>query len=128
MEIGKLGEAFVYEYECKKLIGTKYINMIDEKKALDYKNGYDILSYTREGDPLHIEVKCTVGTDHIFYLSNNELKTAKRMKAEGLTYVVYFVQGIMSNSPSITKIEDVSNNNEYVFEEMNWKVSKKSHY
>jgi len=124
IKIGKLGEAYVYEYECKKLIGTKYVNQVDEKKALDPANGYDILSYTREGKPLHIEVKSTAGTEDTFYLSNHELKTAKRMKENGLIYVLYFVKEIMSDSPKLIKIKDITANKDYHFEEMNWKVIK----
>lgn len=128
IEIGKLGEAFVYEYEYNKLIGTKYINYLDEKKALDPSNGYDILSYTKEGIPLHIEVKCTVSSENTFFFSENELKTAKRMKEEGLVYLIYFIQEIMSDKPRLTIIEDITVNNDYVFEAMNWKVSKNEIY
>ncbi|KIV56427.1 hypothetical protein AM501_09740 [Aneurinibacillus migulanus] len=124
IEIGKLGEAYVYELECKKLNGTKYINKIDEKKALDPTNGYDIFSYTRDGIPLHIEVKTTVGTEDSFYLSNYELQTAKAMKEKGLIYVVYFVKEIMSDNPKLIKIKDISANEDYILKEMSWKVTK----
>jgi hypothetical protein len=125
IEIGKLGEAYVYELECKKLKGTKYLNKVDEKKALNPANGYDILSYTRDGSLLHIEVKATSGAEDTFYLSNHELQTAKRMKEEDLTYVIYFVKEILSDSPQLIKINDISMNEDYVFQEiMNWRVYK----
>lgn len=126
IEIGKLGEAFVYKFECEKLYGTNYMHKVDETKALVPANGFDILSYTRDGTPLHIEVKATTGTIDYFYLSTNELSTAERMKEEGLIYLVYFVKEIMSDNPKLTIIEDVSENVEYVREEINWKVSKKT--
>lgn len=124
MEIGNLGEAYVYEYECNKLKGTNYFNRIDEKKALDSTNGYDILSFSKEGVPLHIEVKCTVGKGHSFYLSENELKTSKLMKEKGLIYLIYFVQEILSDNPTLVIIDDVALYEQYQFEAMNWKVSK----
>lgn len=125
MEIGKLGEAYVYENEVRKLRGTKYINMIDEKKALDPSNGYDILSYTIEGTPVHIEVKSTSGNEDVFFLSNHEYNTAREMKNNNLVYVVYFVKGILTQEPKIEIICDITDNNEYFMEQSNWKVTKK---
>jgi hypothetical protein len=124
IEIGKLGEAYVYQYECKKLKGTEYINKIDERKALDPANGYDILSYTRDGKPLYIEVKATTGTENFFYLSNHELETARRMKNEGLTYLVYFVQEVMSDNPKLEIVEDITSNENFTLGEYNWKVTR----
>ncbi|PIC94959.1 hypothetical protein CSV69_13895 [Sporosarcina sp. P26b] len=124
IEIGKLGEAYVYKIECEKLLGTNHMHKVDETKALEPANGYDILSYTRDGIPLHIEVKATTGTSDRFYFSENELGTAKRMKEVGLIYLVYFVKEIMSDNPILTIIEDISENKDYVFEEIIWKVSK----
>ncbi|WP_181396114.1 DUF3883 domain-containing protein [Cytobacillus oceanisediminis] len=126
MEIGRLGETFVYEHEHNYLKGTIYAEMIDERKALNPKNGYDILSFTREGEPVHIEVKATTGTEIEFYISNHEYKTAKRMKEEGLTYLIYVVTSVMSESPEIVKIKDINSNKEYRFEEYNWKVKKRN--
>jgi len=124
MKVGQLGEAYVYEQECKKLAGTKYISEIDENKASDPKNGYDILSFTREGELLHIEVKATTGKEETFYLSNHEYQTAKKMKQNGMTYVIYFVKEVMSDNPKLTIIHDISDNKEYEFEEMSWKITR----
>ncbi len=124
IQIGKLGEAFVYEYECEKLKNIEYKDSIDATKALDPKNGYDILSYTEEGIPLHIEVKATSGKEDTFYISSNEYKVAKSMREKNLKYVVYFVKEIMSNNPVMTKIWDITNNNDYKFVETSWQVTK----
>ena len=124
MKVGQLGEAYVYEQECKKLAGTKYISEIDENKASDPKNGYDILSFTREGELLHIEVKATTGKEETFYLSNHEYQTAKKMKQTGMNYVIYFVKEVMSDNPKLTIIHDISDNKEYEFEEMSWKITR----
>ncbi|MFL0574320.1 DUF3883 domain-containing protein [Priestia megaterium] len=124
IKVGQLGEAYVYEQECKKLAGTKYISEIDESKASDPKNGYDILSFTREGELLHIEVKATTGKEETFYLSNHEYQTAKRMKESNMNYAIYFVKEVMSDNPKLIKIHDITDNEEYNFEEMNWKVTR----
>lgn len=125
IEIGKLGEAYVYEHEVRRLAKTKYLSMIDEKKALDPSNGYDILSYTLEGIPIHIEVKATSGNEDVFFLSNHEYKTARAMRNNNLNYLVYFVKGILSQEPEIEVIHDITENDGYYKEECNWKVHKK---
>lgn len=124
MKVGQLGEAYVYEQECKKLAGTKYISEIDENKASDPKNGYDILSFTREGESIHIEVKATTGKEETFYLSTHEYQTAREMKESNMNYVIYFVKEVMSDNPKLIKIHDITDNEEYNFEEMNWKVTR----
>lgn len=125
IQIGKLGEAFVFEYECKKLAGTSYLYKIDDSKANDPTNGYDILSFTKDGTPLHIEVKATTGSEDRFYLSSNEYDTAKEMKEKGMTYVIYFVKEVMSKSPVLKKIYEINNNAEYTFKETSYEVTKK---
>jgi len=125
MEIGKLGEAYVYKLECEKLKDTKYLYMIDERKAQNPANGYDILSFTTKGEPLHIEVKATIGKENVFHLSEHERKTAEHMAKKGLTYVVYFIEEVMSDNPKLEIIKNVTTNENYNFETKNWVVSKK---
>lgn len=125
IEIGKLGEAYAYEFECKNLTATKYLHLIDQSKAENPANGYDLLSYTVEGIPLHIEVKATTGKEEKFYLTENERNTAIEMKKKGLKYVVYFIKEIMSDKPQLKVIEDITANEDYVFITKNWEVSRK---
>jgi hypothetical protein len=43
-------------------------------------NGYDILSFTKNGDPIHIEVKATQKEEaENFFITDTELETAKYM-------------------------------------------------
>lgn len=121
MEIGNLGEAYVYQKECEKLKNTKYLHMIDERKARNPENGYDILSYTIEGKPLHIEVKTTVGKEDTFFLSEHERMTAEKLD----NYVIYFVKEIMSDEPQLEIIENINSNELYTFGTKSWVVSKK---
>ncbi|MBO8172465.1 MAG: DUF3883 domain-containing protein [Bacillaceae bacterium] len=124
IEIGKLGELYVYEKECEKLKGTQYLYKIDEKKALDPSNGYDILSYTRDGKPLYIEVKATVGSEDEFYLTENEIKTAEELKKSGKTYLIYFIKKIMSDNPELIIIDDIFFNTDYKMYPAKWKVTR----
>ncbi|WP_195603998.1 DUF3883 domain-containing protein [Clostridium tyrobutyricum] len=72
-ELGELGELFVLNYEIKKLgknLGSKvrHVAKDDGDGA-----GYDILSYTEEGQVRFLEVKTTTGSLKTpFYLSENE--------------------------------------------------------
>ncbi|MEA3318922.1 MAG: DUF3883 domain-containing protein [Bacillota bacterium] len=125
IKIGELGEAFVYEFERNYLEGTKYFHKVDETKAANPKNGYDILSFTRQGKPLHIEVKATAGKEETFFISSHELEIAKSMKKKGLIYVVYFVKEILTDKPKLTKIYNLETNCDYLLTEANWKVERR---
>lgn len=123
--IGQLGEAYVYQYELEKLEGTMYVSKIDGSVAINPSNGFDILSFEKDGTPLHIEVKATVGSENNFYLSNHELNTARAMKEAGLNYIIYFVKEILSATPQLVIIKDISTNKDYLIKEMNWIVTKR---
>ncbi|MGC7871542.1 DUF3883 domain-containing protein [Desulfosporosinus sp. SYSU MS00001] len=129
MEIGNLGEAFVYDLEKRKLAGTKYEEYVSNLPARDHTNGYDIFSYDLDGTELYIEVKTETKEDSAFYLSDNELKTAQRLKSERKKYLIYRVHNILAeNKSDITYeiIQDITNNNDYKFDVCTWKVSRNS--
>lgn len=68
---GTAGEELVRKLEKEKLSGTPYANNKIEKQADGI--GYDLKSWTVEGEELQIEVKTTTGgIDTPFYLSANE--------------------------------------------------------
>lgn len=128
MEIGELGEAYVYDLEFEKLKGTIYQRMIDKEKAKDNSNGYDILSYERDGTELHIEVKTTAGLDKDFFITETELKTAETMKLHGKKYVIYRVENILTSNKEEIRCElvtDITNNHMYDLQPRTWVVSKK---
>ena len=62
--IGEKGEQFIFEREKDRLenAGSQYANNVSRAPASDPKNGFDILSYTENGEKIYIEVKTT--TDH----------------------------------------------------------------
>jgi hypothetical protein len=113
--IGKLGEKYVYENEKSKLINTKYYDMVDITPSLNHENGYDILSFEKNGVPIMIEVKTTTGgeTDS-FFLTNHELETAKKAWSIGKIYKIYRVGNILTadkNQISLKIYEQLSEEN-----------------
>lgn len=99
MEIGALGEAFVYDLECNKLKHTNFVDRIDRYKALDPSNGYDILSFDNEGNELYIEVKTTIGDiNEDFFISSHEINTAKKLISQDKKYYIYRVYNILANN------------------------------
>jgi len=116
MEIGKLGEAYVYDLERKNLAGTKYQDMVDNTPAKNPSNGYDILSYDRNGNELYIEVKTEASNENDFYITANELCTARQLQSEGKKYLIYRVHNILAkdkNDITVDVIDNIINNKEY---------------
>lgn len=81
--IGLLGEKFVFEQEKEKLITAGLSGLADNVRLVsqdDYPYGYDIVSYTLDEKPLHIEVKSTTRSpsqDEGFWLTDNEKHQAE---------------------------------------------------
>jgi len=109
MEIGKLGEAFVYESEKKKHITTKYYELIDNTPALNPKNGYDILSYDDKGNKIHIEVKTTSTIEDDFLITVNEISRATEIMEKGMNYYIYRVKNIFAKNTEDIEVEIVKN-------------------
>lgn len=125
IEIGKLGEAFVTDYEKDKLRGTKYEELVDNTVALDNRNGYDILSYEKNGEEIYIEVKTEAQCNNDFFMSQNEITTGKKLIEDGKKYLVYRVSNILAESKDEIKLEiidDIFNNPKYHFEVNNWRI------
>lgn len=132
MEIGKLGEAYVYDAERNKLDGTKYVELVDNTPAKDGANGFDILSYNLQGDKLYIEVKTEAGLkDNDFYISQNEINTGKYLIEQEKKYLIYRVHNVLAKDKKDIKIEiiqNIFNDENYKFESCIWKVSKDKYY
>lgn len=87
--IGYEGELFVLKYERKRL--PKHLaSMVYRLGEEDIAHGYDILSCKDEnsiGLDRYIEVKTYLGHPH-FYLSENELESARSMRPNYCVYLV----------------------------------------
>lgn len=129
MHIGKLGEAYVYDFERKRLldIGSEYYDDVDNIPSKDHNCGYDILSYDEDGTEIFIEVKTEAfdkGND--FFMTANELKKAKELISKGKKYYIYRVQNVLKNQEDI-KLEIIKNilsSSQYKIEPYVYKVSK----
>ena len=91
-KLGELGEQFVYEREKKKIerygLGQDK-EVIWESKENGDGQGYDVLSYDKNGEIMYIEVKTTTAEkSEPFYITSRELD---RSLQEGLHYYLYRV-------------------------------------
>lgn len=125
IKIGELGEKFVYEKECSRL-GDKdssYADMVDATPASDPKNGFDIISYTENGEKIYIEVKTT--TDHEnspFYMSDHERAVAENLLSSGANYQIHRIYDIMNEDDSKIGYEIYDSLNILDFVEVTYKV------
>lgn len=126
MYIGQLGERYVYDNERLRLRSTKYEELVDISPSSRPGEGYDILSFDKNGDEIYIEVKTESGYGNDFYLTETEFKTAKRLIMEGKNYVIYRVHNILAKNKEEIKVEtigDIFNNEKYQFRPYVWKIS-----
>lgn len=128
MQIGKLGEAYVFEHELQKLKETPYFTLVDDSKAADPNNGYDILSYDDDGNIIFIEVKTTIKEGSDFYISQHEVNTARECQTRGGKYLIYRVGNILGEKEHITLeiINNILDTALYEVEPYNYKVRKKN--
>lgn len=121
-KIGEIGEKHIYESEKKRLknAGSIYESFVDATPAKDPRNGYDILSYTNEGTPIHIEVKSTMGELNTpFYLTANEKRTAEQIRNNGGIYQIHRVYNIGKD----IKVAIYDDESSFLYEETLYKVS-----
>lgn len=103
-KLGFIGELLVVEYEKARL---KRENRGDLAKVVEQVSrtqgdglGYDIRSYTKDGEPRFIEVKTTQGDINTpFYLSRNEMEASNRY---GNAYELFRVYDVMDNKKFYT--------------------------
>ncbi|MBE7723542.1 MAG: DUF3883 domain-containing protein [Enterocloster citroniae] len=97
--IGDLGEYIVIEFEKKKLCNVglgKLAKQIEHtSQEVGDNEGYDIKSFTEQGELLYIEVKSTE-QDHDggFYISQNEITVANKMQQQKKNYRIYRLYNI----------------------------------
>lgn len=124
--LGDRGEDLVLKFEQERLqaAGLKALAKKVKRVSLDSDSwGYDILSYNNDKTERYIEVKATrakPGTAN-FFLTLNELNTAKEKQEN---YFIYMVYNILSPNPKIWIIPNpFSPENENVqMEPVNYRV------
>jgi len=92
--LGKAGEAFVFELEQRRLYEMGRRDLSREVRWTAEQDGdgagFDVLSYTPEGEARLIEVKTTNGSARTpFFLTRNELAVAEERSAEWRIYRVH---------------------------------------
>lgn len=92
--LGKAGEAFVLEFERKKLTEQNRQDLARRIRWTADEDGdgagYDISSYTLAGRDLLIEVKTTNGSARTpFYLTRNEVEVANERREDWIIYRVH---------------------------------------
>ena len=127
-KLGDRGEKVVLDFEIKKLEQLGKFELARKVDRVSLKSdslGYDILSFEEDGKERLIEVKATSSkvTDANFFLTINELKTAKEKE----NYYIYMVYDILSKEPKIWVIKNPFNpmNINIHIEPINYKVSIK---
>jgi hypothetical protein len=106
--LGDRGEDIVKDFEIdrlKKAGKNKLAKKVERVSLKSDSYGYDILSFNEDGTERHIEVKATqskVGTVN-FFLTANELRTAKE---EGEEYYLYIVYEILTNKPGVWPLKN----------------------
>ena len=93
--VGKKGEKLVVALERAALVGTPYAKAVSGAPAHKASTHFDVLSYTTEGVPRHIEVKSTqYGCDKEFILSADELTFMLDCVKNGRIYELHRVCGL----------------------------------
>lgn len=102
--------------------------MVDNTPASNPNNGYDIKSYEKSGEEIYIEVKTSTSFDETFYISDHEIKTAKKLLDKGKNYYIYRVYNILAEKKEDVKIKiikDIVKNESYTISPFNYKVEFK---
>ena len=90
LDNGLRGEELVLAEERRKLAGTPYENAVDPHYALDPSFGFDLLSFTPDGQRLYIEVKTTSDKKNApFFMSASEKAFMEFCHATGRNYELH---------------------------------------
>lgn len=105
MAVGKTGEELILKYEKDKLYSLGRIDLSEKVKIVadDSSLGYDILSYNKSGQEIHIEVKSKAGMLKYFdfYISDNEYQKLK----DNANHIIYYVSYLRSPTPFLFKLD-----------------------
>lgn len=89
-ELGDAGEQLVIEHEKTYLLSEDKKELADRVRKVEDWEGYDILSFTKDGAEKHIEVKTTSGSIYRpFIISINEKTKMEQQSEKYLIYRLY---------------------------------------
>jgi hypothetical protein len=103
---GLKGEDWVEDCERRLLIEAGFPELakrVRRVSAEDAAAGFDILSFSLDSTEKYIEVKSTSLAAGQFFISANELATAKRL---GTQYWIYVVSEVNGTAPQLMTIQD----------------------
>jgi len=92
--LGRVGEAYVLDFERDRLSSAGRSDLADKivwvSETFGDGNGYDIQSYSKQGDVLYIEVKTTIGSVGTpFFLTENEISVSKSQSDQYRLYRLF---------------------------------------
>ena len=103
--VGMAGEewAVTHEKDYLSLNGQPILSeKVQQISQTNVAAGYDILSYELSGKEKYIEVKTTVLSKQVFYISANELETSEKYRQ---AYWLYFITEIFGE-PKLLSIQN----------------------
>ena len=130
-QYGQLAEEFVLNKERERLTEFERDDLAQLVKKISDQNiaaGYDILSFDgKESDVFpdrFIEVKGTVGNRIFFYISKNELETARKLRDKYWIYCVLNVKTMRSKKLIVMRdpYKTVFQSNNFIMEPVLWRV------
>lgn len=129
-QYGDVGERIVVDYEINKLITAGRSDLANKVDHISVTKGdvtgYDVLSYSKSGDQIFIEVKTTPYTNiDGFYLSKNEKEVALEKGENYFIYRIYDLN-IKKGSAKIHIFDNPTRTNEFEFQERNWLLKLKN--
>lgn len=99
-EVGDAGEAYVLKLERARLANTPFAALVNGNYSEDFRAGFDIASFTENGEPLSIEVKSSLDAspEPDFYITAGELRFAIQASRNGWNYRLIYVYGMRSKN------------------------------
>ncbi len=85
-DVGARGEDYAVRLERERLAGTGLAELVCQDYANYEYSGFDLLSFSIDGTPMHVEVKTSAGGERFFFLSSCELDFAKYCHAHNQPY------------------------------------------
>lgn len=116
------------EIQRLKLAGSIYYEKVSNQPAdNNHENGFDILSFTEDGQEIYIEVKTTpADLKQAFYISKNEYNKAQDVWKSGGIYKIHRVYNIFDEYDKIGyEIYNSLDYDKFIFEEIAYKVTFK---